>query len=183
VGIGRWICDCLRLNPCSRLRIICRISGRYRSRVAWQASCDSVLSRIVLSSPGTLPRSCTLILMWLNARHAMLSSFPRVTYISLTSFSVARLRLHAVKLSSSLFVATRSLVTEESIVLMLCALLADTLRDCDCVLAFEGACEIPAFVGDVSSLAMGDAFRILALQPTTSSPPQSPAPSPRSPSS
>jgi len=58
--------------------------------------------------------------MFARSKHvrAMLNSLPSRTYTSETSVSEACRRLHAVSVSMSCFVATRSLVTEDSILLI-----------------------------------------------------------------
>ncbi len=50
-----------------------------------------------------------------NARHAMLNSYPSLTYTSETCESVASFLDHSVRVSSSCFVATRRWVTLFSI--------------------------------------------------------------------
>lgn len=96
--------------------IISLILGRYTSKLAGLASWLRVLSSIVLKASGTFPKSAVSTPIAVNARHAILNSDPNRTYTSDTCASVAVPRDHAVKVSSSCFVAISRCVTDFSIV-------------------------------------------------------------------
>lgn len=91
---------CFFFSPWSRLMIMSRILGRKLSRLACDASWLNVSSNIPRSSSGTLPRSVVSTPIALNAREAMLNSYPRRTYTSETSLSVAVPLDHSVSVSS-----------------------------------------------------------------------------------
>lgn len=91
---------CFFFKPCNRFMIMSRIRGRKLSRLACDASWLSVSSSIPRSSSGTFPRSFVSTPMALKAREAMLNSYPRRTYTSETSLSVAVPRDHSVNVSS-----------------------------------------------------------------------------------
>lgn len=66
---------CFFLRPWSRLIIMSRIRGRYLSKLACDASCDSVSSNIDRSKSGTGPRSVVSTPIELKLRHAALNQF------------------------------------------------------------------------------------------------------------
>lgn len=65
---------CFFFKPCRRLIMMSRMRGRKLSRLACDASWESVSSRMPRSSSGTLPRSPVSTPMALKARDAMLNS-------------------------------------------------------------------------------------------------------------
>jgi hypothetical protein len=62
---------CFFFRPCSKLMMMSRIRGRYLSKLACDASCDSVSSSILLSRSGTGPRSFVSTPIELKLRHAI----------------------------------------------------------------------------------------------------------------
>lgn len=92
------------------------ILGRYCSKLACDGSLLKVSSKIFRSESGTGPRSDVSTPIVLNALQAMLNSYPSRTYTSDTLTSVASCLDHAVKISSSCFVATSRCVTLFSMV-------------------------------------------------------------------
>lgn len=63
---------CFFFKPCNRLMMMSRMRGRYLSKLACDASCDSVSSKIDRSKSGTGPRSLVSTPIELKLRHAAL---------------------------------------------------------------------------------------------------------------
>ena len=61
---------CFFFNPCSRFMMMSRIRGRYLSKLACDASCDKVSSKIARNKSGTGPRSLVSTPIELKLRHA-----------------------------------------------------------------------------------------------------------------
>lgn len=80
---------CFFFRPWSKLIMMSRIRGRKRSRLDCEASWLRVSSKMERRSSGTLPRSLVSTPMALKALVAILNSYPRRTYTSDTSLSVA----------------------------------------------------------------------------------------------
>lgn len=95
--------------------MISRIRGRNLSKLAGLASWLKVSSSIALKSSGTGPRSAVSTPITVKALQAMLNSYPRRTYTSDTSPSVAVCLDHCVSVSSSCLVAIKRCVTLFSI--------------------------------------------------------------------